>query len=104
MDSARAGSFPRSIEGFRRHDGVAPAIELDEARGQVGAEPNGFARERVDDEVPVVRRRGNHLYATPGTGIVRVPANAHGRPRACRAMSSPNVVHALAINRTAPSG
>lgn len=80
------------------NDRIAPLVELDGFRKELGAEAAAVAGDRIDPE-----HVASH-YETPFTGSSGLPPPLQPRPRRCRANSMSNTWSALRTKRTAPSG
>ena len=107
---AGIGRAPRVLEelggnGLARDDGIAPVVELDPLRQQLGAHAVCLAGDRIDSE-PHAHQLTAAGSRAPGVGSrPRMPGGGtHGRRRSWRSISAPKTSRQLDTSRAAPSG
>ena len=91
--------------GLARDDGIAPVVELDPLRQQLGAHAVCLAGDRIDSE-PHAHQLTAAGSRAPGVGSrPRMPGGGtHGRRRSWRSISAPKTSRQLDTSRAAPSG
>src|SRR5581483_73267 len=95
-DRAPGMRFELRRDGLGSDDRVAPVVEVDPFREELGAETVPVTGDRVD---------ADPLHRLPrGIGRTRAPSLVHRRWMQCASNSVANTSSALATKRTAPSG